>query len=568
MEKERFLKEVLSKGKEPVSLSELVENYARELLQEKTLEPVKIYDPDCRYEVGDLIYKEFDEKLRVGRDKFVEFKGGAVLKVVEKKYSKELGCYLIGLQYEGSGPLKEHFKYLSRAKIGYYLPSYELKECPKLSPEKDPRKKEQEPSEELLKKSRREILELVEKDKEIFRWGDFLVYSSNLKEITDGELKEVEEYIKGKGASASTEELVERVLGKPKDSEEFPLWCLSLNRVLSSKRLTFVLVSRKEFGRWNTWLNLVNMEKNLPIKVRRTLPVFVARSKVELETYLREFEKREKKTETRNKHILTWREVLSGAVRVRKGLRNLLSGEMELRALAKTGEYTVHYFPEKNLILGLDRFYRENLVVQASQLFMEWKEDHFELSLRTEKKPFRAPMLIYHPEDDGFSLKDAEISTEMDLEPRAFISREELHLLIGKLRQWRVIRDLTALLRELIKNFGDPQQDFKIHYLKLLHLLDIIHATPKEDLLKALLGNPEFYQDEEEFGFFKLDLNKAVEIPVEKEEVQEKPLSEMSRDRIFKKPKRKKKSRKPSRPAPKEGFFAEKLKEALDKKEE
>ncbi len=572
MEKEKFLKKVLSEGKQPVSLQKVVEEYARKTLEEETLEPVKIYDPDCKYEVGDLIYKEFNEKLRIGRDKFMEFQGGAVLKVVEKKYSKELGCYLIGLEYEGGGPLKEHFKYLARAKIGYYLPSYELKECPELPQDKDPRKAEREPSEELLKKSRKEILELIEKDKNIYRWGDFLIQTSGLKEIDDSVIKQVEEYIKGKGSSVSTAELVERVLGKSKDSEDFPIWCLSLNRALSSKKLTFVLVSKRGFGRWNTWLNLVNMEKNLPIKVKRTIPVFTARSKVELETYLREFEKEEKKTEARNKHILTWREVLSGAVRVRKGFRNLLSGEMELKAVSKTGDYTVYYYPEKNLILGLSRYYRENLVVQASQLFLDWKNDHFELSLRTEKKPFRAPMLTYNPEDDSFALKDAEVSTEMDVEPRAFLSREELQLLLGKINQWRRIRDLTALVRELVKNFGDPQQDFKIHYLKLFHLLDLIHGTPKEDLLRSLLGNPEFYQEEGEFGYFKLDLNRAVEIPVEKEEkVEEPPSYEPPADRLtkFKKPKRKRKYRKPSRgKVSKEGFFAEKLKEALDKKEE
>ncbi len=572
MEKEKFLNNVLSGGKQPVSLQKVVEEFAKKILEEETLEAVKIYDPDCRYEVGDLLYKEFDEKLRVGRDKFVEFHAGAVLKVVEKKYSKELGCYLIGLEYEGGGPLKEHFKYLARAKVGYYLPSYELKECPELPPEKDPRKTEREPSEELLKRCRREILELVEKDKNIYRWGDFLIQASSLKEINDEHIKQVEEYIKGKSSSASTEELVERVLGKSRDSEDFPIWCLSLNRALSSKKLTFVLVSKKGFGKWNTWLNLVNLEKNLPIKVKRTLPVFTARSRVEIETYLREFEKGEKKAEARNKHILTWREVLSGAVKVRKGFRNLLGGEMELKAVSRTGEYTVYYYPEKNMILGLSGYYRENLVVQASQLFLEWKEDQFELSLRTEKKPFRAPMLTYNPEDDSFALRDAEVSTEMDVETRAFLSREELQLLLGKINQWRRIRDLTALVRELVKSFGDPQQDFKIHYLKLFHLLDIIHGTPKEDLLKALLGNPEFYQEEGEFGYFKLDLNRAVEIPVEKEEkAEESPSYEPSSEKLagFRKPKRKKKYRKPSRPkASREGFFAEKLKEALDKKEE
>ncbi len=567
MEKEKFLKEILSSSEEPVPLSKVIGEFAKKFREEEALEPVKLYDPDCRYEVGDLIYKEFDEKLRIGRDKFIEFQGSAVLRVVEKKYSKELGCYLIGLEYDGGGPLKEHFKYLSRRKVGFYLPSYELKECPKLPPEKDPRREEREPSEEFLKKCRKEVMEAVEKDREIYRWGEYLVLSSKLKEIADEQLKDIEEYIKGKGASASTEELAERVLGKSKSSADFGLWCLSINRALASKRLTFVLVSRKGYGRWNTWLNLVNLERNLPIKVKRTLPIFTSRSKVELEAYLRDFEKEEKKVEAKNKHILTWREVLSGAVRVRKGLRNLLGGELEVKALDRGDTYTLFYFPEKNIILGLSKYYRENLVVQGAQLFLEWKEDHFQLSLRMEKKPFRAPMLLYNPEDDWFTLKDAEVSTEVDLDPRAFITKEELELLLSKLRQWRKIKDLTALVRELVKNFGDPEKDFRIHYLKLFHLLDIVHGTPKEDLLKALLGNPEFYLDQEDFGYFKMDINRAVEIPVEKEE--RPATAQPAEEKVFKsKKKKRKRFKKPSPPASREGFFAEKLKEALDKKEE
>ncbi len=567
MEKEKFLKEILEASEEPLPLGDVIEKFARKFREEEVLEPVKIYDPDCRYEVGDLIYKEFQEKLRVGRDKYIEFEGAAVLRVVEKKYSKELGCYLIGLEYDGGGPLKEHFKYLSRRKVGFYLPSYELKECPKLPPEKDPRRQEKEPSEEFLKKCRKELQETVEKDKEIYRWGEFLVLSSRLKDISEDQLKELEEYLKGKGSSASTEELVERVLGKSREASDFGMWCLSLNRALSSKKLTFVLVSRRGYGRWNTWVNLVNLEKDLPIKVRRSLPIFTSRSRVEIETYLKDFEKEEKKTEARNKHILTWREVLSGAVRVRKGFRNLLGGELEIKARDRGNEYTLFYFPEKNMILGLSRYYKENLVVQGAQLFLEWKEDHFQLSLRMEKKPIRAPMVIYKPEGDRFELKDAEISTEVDLDARAFITRRELDLLLSRMDSWREIRDLTALVRELAKNFGDPEKDFRIHYLKLFHLLDLIHATAKEDLLKSLLGNPEFSQDEEDFGYFKLDLNRAVEIPVEKEEKPAISL-EVSEGPSRPKKKKKRKARKPSSQAAREGFFAEKLKEALDKKEE
>lgn len=577
MEREKFLKEYLEKGEGPFSLDKVAEAYARQIMEERSLEPVKIYNPDCRYEVGDLIYKEFDEKLRIGRDKYEEFKGGAILRVVEKKYSKDLGCYMLALEYEGRGILEEHFKYLKRAKIGYYLPSYELKECPKLAPENDPRKEETQPSEEIIKRSRKELMEIAEKDPEFCIWGNFIDIANKIPEPADEDIDRVEEYIKGKGESAATEELVERVLGKSKDDTSFGRWCLGLNKKLSEKRLTFVLVSKKGFGKWNTWVNLVNLERNLPVKVKRKLPIFFSRSKVEIDAYLRDFEREEKKRESRNRYLLTWREVLSGAVRVKRGMRNLLKGELELEARESGRTYKLFYFPERNYILGFGKYFKENFVVQGAQLFLEWEGDHFKVSLRKEKKPFHAPMLLYTPEGDRFTLKDAEISSEVDVDKRVFITREELAELMDRIEELRKIPDLTALIREVVKSFGEAEKGFLIHYLKIYHILDIIHGTPKGDVVKSLLGNEEFVPYEE-FGYFKLDLNKAMEIPIEKEETPEeekrkgfeKIAEELMEEElkgkpwVSKKKKRKFKKRKQPR-APREGFFAEKLKEAMDK---
>ncbi|MCD6454443.1 MAG: hypothetical protein J7L62_03990, partial [Candidatus Aminicenantes bacterium] len=483
-------------------------------------------------------------------------------------------------EYEGRSVLKEHFDYLRRAKIGYYLPCYELKECPKLEPEKDPRRQEAKPTEEMIKKAKKEIVEIAEKNPDFVVWRGFIDLSEKIPQIENEVISQVEEYIKSKGGSATTEELVERILGKKKETPEFGRWCIALNKKLESKKLTFVLVSKKGYGKWNTWLNLVTLEKDLPIKVRKKLPVFLSRSNIEVEANIREFEKEEKRKESRNKHILTWREVLSGGVRVRKGYRNLLKGEMELEGRDGSRTYTLFYFPEKNYILGLGKYYRENFVVQSAQLFMEWEGDHFKLSLRKEKKPFHAPMLVYEPEGDKFVLKDAEISSEIDVDKRAFISRVELKEITERLEEFRKIPDLTALLREIFKSFGEAEKSFRIHYLKVCHIADLINGIPSEDVIKSLLGNEEFVADEE-FGYFFLDLNKASEIPIQKEETPEeerikgfeKLIEKMDKEEeIEEKPwvpkkKRKFKKKKPPR-VPKNGFFAEKLKEALDKNEE
>ncbi len=574
MEKERFLRKIIKNAQGPVSVERAAEEFAQGLMKERSFEPVKIYNPDCKYEVGNLIYKEFNEKLRLGKSKYQEFEGHAILKVTGKKYSPEFGCFMLTLEYEGGGILREHFSYLKRAKIGFYLPSYELKECPQLPEDEDPRKEEVKPTEEIVKNAKREIIEIAKKSPDLFVWRGYIDLASKIPKVEDSFVKLVEEYMSEMGKSSSTEELVEKILGKPKEDNSFGRWCLSLSKSLEARQLTFVLVSKKGFGRWNTWVNLVNLEKDLPIRVRRKLPIFFSRSKVEIDAYMRDFERGEKKRESRNRYILSWREVLSGAVRVRRGMRNILKGELDLEGRERGKAYKLYYFPEKNYILGLGNYYRENFVVQGAQLFLEWKDDHFDLSLRKEKKPFHAPMLIYQPEGDEFILKEAELSSEMDVEKHVFITRDEIKEILDKMHEFRAIGDLTALLRELVKDFGDPEQSFRINYLKLWHVAELVQGISKEEVILSLLGNEEFVQ-EEEFGYFNLDLNKAAKIPVEREEKVEKR-REWERKRIevenkkipdFVKKKKKGKRKQKKSSKVKEGFFAEKLKEAIEKKD-
>ena len=50
----------------PLSAKALADKLAFEKTASQRMQDVKKYDPNCRYEVGDFIYKEYDESLTVG----------------------------------------------------------------------------------------------------------------------------------------------------------------------------------------------------------------------------------------------------------------------------------------------------------------------------------------------------------------------------------------------------------------------------------------------------------------------------------------------------------------------
>ena len=60
-----FLEEDLAKTNTPFGLEELVKKIAIKKTSSQLSHEVKVYDPNCIYEVGDLLYKEYNEPLIV-----------------------------------------------------------------------------------------------------------------------------------------------------------------------------------------------------------------------------------------------------------------------------------------------------------------------------------------------------------------------------------------------------------------------------------------------------------------------------------------------------------------------
>ena len=79
-----FLSKELSQTNKALALRELTEKVAFKKTSRQLQQEVKVYDPFCKYEVGDLIIKEYDEPLLISSKGVDHFKGSVVLKVLNK----------------------------------------------------------------------------------------------------------------------------------------------------------------------------------------------------------------------------------------------------------------------------------------------------------------------------------------------------------------------------------------------------------------------------------------------------------------------------------------------------
>ncbi len=117
-----FLEKMLEREKKPFSLAEMAERLAFQKTAGQREQPVLKYDPACRYEVGDLIYKEYDELLTIGAKQAELFQGGVVLKVIKKTYYPSYNCEILEVDYTGGGLFRKYFDYMKRGILLFFFP--------------------------------------------------------------------------------------------------------------------------------------------------------------------------------------------------------------------------------------------------------------------------------------------------------------------------------------------------------------------------------------------------------------------------------------------------------------
>jgi hypothetical protein len=494
-----FIAKELERTPKPLALHEINEKLAFHKTASQRVQDVLKYDPNCKYEVGDQVYKDYDEPLTISSKTVEHFKGAVVLKVVNKVYYKNFQCEMLEVDYTGGGVFRKYVDYMKKTKTQVLLPS----DCEGkgLAPEKlgraeDPRLCELPMTDKDMKALEKNLRTALTKSDKFFNWLDYWQLAGNQVAIAEEKIKSIEQEILESRVSQPTGELVSRHFGLEPSHDLFDITCISLNCTLDKKhKKEFVFVSPAGWGKWHLKSILNSFLDDLPLSAPAAkLPEGEGVEKPQLSTF----------HEFPLKIYLTWREILSGGVRVPRTLNKELSHAREYTfSDAEEGKsYTVYYYPTSCFFLGLKDCFQANNIPQGASLTLEKKGPfQFNFWLKKSKKKIAVSQLSYDAKEDRFVDTGAEAFTFAMPNKIIFLEKDTLGQLLP-LHEQREGRDLHELLLLVFQKFGLESEDRSLHFLRAYHLVDVIKQTTQEDVETTLLNSPEFTIAEKKKGIF------------------------------------------------------------------
>jgi hypothetical protein len=504
-----FVEQEFEQTPRPLSLKEVSEKLAFHKTASQRVADVLKYDPNCKYEVGQQIYKDYDETLTVSSKTVEHFKGVVVLKVINKVFYKGFNCEMLEVDYTGGGLFRKYIDYMKKTKTQVLLPS----DCEgkglaaeTMVKADDPRLSELPMTDRDMKALEKNLRVALSKSEKFFSWNDHWQLAKNQVAIPEEKVREAEKHIQETRASAATEELINKLFGLEPSHDLFDITCLSFNAALDKKyKKEFVFVSPLAWGRWHLKSSLNFLLEELPLAAPPAkLPEAEATEKPQLSTF----------HEFPLKIYLTWREVLSGGVRVPKSLNKELSHAREYTFLdaEENKSYVVYYYPTGCFFLGLKEFFLANNIPQGTSLTLERKgPSQFNFWLKKSKKKISVPQLNYNAAEDLFTSPGAEAFTFALPNKIIFLEKDTLAQLMA-LNEQREGKDLHELLVLIFQNFGLESDGHSLHFLRAYHLVDILKQTTQEDVETTLLNSAEFSTSEKKKGiFYYQEPRKAVE---------------------------------------------------------
>lgn len=506
-----FIESVFLEANRPLTIQELAKKIAYKKNASQLNQEVKKYDPACKYEVIDLIYKEYNEPLLTSSKCAEPFEGGVVLNVTKKITYENFNCDMLEVDYTGGGVFRKHIDYMKKTKTQILLPSNvdgkNLK--PKvLEKEEDPRFSELPMTDKDLKKLEKNLEISLSKSEKFFGWNDHWQLKEKQVAIPEDKIKKIEEHFLKTKHSIATTDLVTQFFGPELASEAFELHGLSLNYIFEKKyKKKFIFVCPLNWGKWILKKTLDSFLENLPLSAPQAkLPALSNEKKPEVP----------KTPDFPLKIYLTWREILSGGFKIPRSLSKEFSCSREYIFTDTDGEkdYIVYYYPSQQIFLGLKEFYEANNAPQGTSLTIERKNlTHFHFTLKKSKKKLLVPQVVYDPKEDQFSASKQEAFTYSLPNKIIYLDKETLDKVISLYGQ-RNDADLRDLLILIFKNFGLRGEAISLHSLRAYHLVDMLRQTSQEDVEKTLLLSKEFTKSEKKKGlsFYKERVKTEEEI--------------------------------------------------------
>jgi hypothetical protein len=489
----------LERTPHPQSTKALTAKLAFEKTATERTQDVKKYDSYARYDVGDFIEKEYNEPLTVGSKSVEHFEGRVILKVVGKTFSKHFNCEMLEVEYPGGGVFRKYLDYMKKTHTQVLLPSGldgRSQNAEIMAKGDDPRLTELPMTERDLKTLEKNLRVALARDPNVFGWNDFWQLSAKRVEILPEKVREIEGGFVETRLSASTEDLVRKSFGLEASSDLFDLTCLSLSALLEKKhKKEFILLAESGWGKWHLKSILNSLPEGLPLaSPMAALPEIEEVEKPEM-SIVQAFP---------IKIYLTWREILSGGIKVPRSLNKELSHAREyvFTDPEENKAYTLYYYPSQNFFLGLRDFYAQHNIPQGTSLTLEKTGPNgFKFWVKKSKKKISVVRLAYDAGTDEFLDAGEEVYTYAEPNKIIYIERETLARLLPltATREGLDLRDLVVAI------FRDPvlaTPSHSLHFLRAYHLIDVVRQTTQEDVEHTLLNVPEFSKSDKKKGVF------------------------------------------------------------------
>ncbi|MGE5341112.1 MAG: hypothetical protein ACM3SY_06485 [Candidatus Omnitrophota bacterium] len=540
-----YIKDELKGKVNPVDLHEIANRVALFKTRDNRSHRVKIYNPNCEFKVGDLLYKEYPGKIPVGSKKFIEITEGVVLKVIGVR--SRYGINEIQLSYEGTSEFKKYISYLERQKIELLLPHKQSRpgEKPEYLPEDiDPRRQLDPLEKRDFSALVRKLAGVLNKDPQIALISNKILLKENLKPILPEVFDRIKEFLKENKKSETTEFLVENFVKIRPEDETFDAYCFALNyRMQIDYKIDFQQTQNIGWGKWNLISVIYYLKKNSPISDTNPLTdrANIANKKNLVYRRKKFEESLFPEGNASARYYLAQREITAGAIRLKPGFFDLGDSiEVELTDTKQKKTYLVYYYKDDHLMLGFKEIFERNKVLQGSILTFEMINDdgqptttggklHF--NIRMTKKGTIADRIDYIPEKKAFIATAEKVSSTAFVNKSMFLEAAVFKTLDEKLDEFRKMDTFNKLVHKVFLEFGIKERNYEIHILRLYHILDLIYPTDMKLLEEVILGNDEFIPDEKMPGVFYLDSDAVIEIEEEESKRKEIQIDENKKKR-------------------------------------
>ncbi len=514
-----FLKKQLHGKVLPLDLEEIAFQLALFKTRKKRTDKVKMYNPNCQYKVGDLIYKEYPGKIPVGAKKHIDMESGVVLRVAEVR--ERFGLHEIKLCYEGTSEFRRYTDFLERQKIELLLPHKQKEPCEDaeyLSQEIDPRKEQAPLIERDFNILKKKLVSAMNKEPGIALISKKALLIKNLKSIAPSVFDRIREFLKENKQSVTTEFLVENFVGSEPGAEDFSTYCFSLNYIMKTDyKIDFQQTNDVDWGKWNLISVIYYMKKNSIMSEDNPLVNSATLSVKKNVSYKRRKFEESLFPEGISKYYLNQREITAGAVKVKPGFFDLgESIEVEVVDGKTKKMYLIYYYSDVDLMLGFKEIFEKYKVLQGAILTFEQDDDgKLYFNIRTTKKGTITDKVEYDPGKKAFKILEEKIASPVFVFKSMFLESAVFTTLYEKIDEFRQIETLNKLVHKVFLEFGVKERNYEIHVLRLHHILDLVYPIDLRAMEDILLGNVEFVPSEKLSGVFYLDSNAVAEIEEE-----------------------------------------------------